>query len=228
MTIQRITPVAVLLAAVLAMGTRHVQAGIIFTFSDGITASGQIATYGFDFTPVQDITVDSLGFFDFGQDGLASSHGVGIWAISDILTAGPLLASTTVTTANSLLSGPVINGGQYRFTPIAGLNLSSGTTYRFGAAIEGASDAWYAAGTNISASPSLALVSSTGFYKFGGGLLFPDQQVGNGYAAGSFTATPTNAVPEPSSLALWSGLGLMGLIAARRRKRASPQLPNGC
>jgi len=31
--------------------------------------------------------------------------------------------------------------------------------------------------------------------------------------------TTLEAVPEPASLAMWSGLGLMGLIAARRRRR---------
>jgi len=29
------------------------------------------------------------------------------------------------------------------------------------------------------------------------------------------------AVPEPTSLALWAGLGIMGLFAARRRKRTA-------
>lgn len=34
-------------------------------------------------------------------------------------------------------------------------------------------------------------------------------------------ASESSAVPEPSSIALWSGLGLMGLVAARRRRKAA-------
>ncbi len=36
---------------------------------------------------------------------------------------------------------------------------------------------------------------------------------------GYFTDSP--AVPEPTSFALWSGLGVMGLIAARRRRKVA-------
>jgi hypothetical protein len=35
----------------------------------------------------------------------------------------------------------------------------------------------------------------------------------------SGNANVANAVPEPTSLLLWSGLGVMGLVAARRRRK---------
>ncbi|MDF1845201.1 MAG: PEP-CTERM sorting domain-containing protein [Rubripirellula sp.] len=215
----RAIQLAVACVAVLVASAGQVQAGIIFSSIGGSPESGQNYTYGFDFTPVQDITVDSLGFYDFGQDGLNASHRVGIWT-----TSGVLLTSTTVTTANSTLSGPVFNGGQFRFTPIAGLDLDVGTTYRFGAAIEGAYDTWFFGGTNISESPSLALVSTSGFYA-SGDFVFPSSTVGNTYAVGSFTAVPTTAaVPEPSSLALFGiGACVAGLGAARRRRRENRQ-----
>lgn len=205
-------------AAVLIGSTDTAQAGMIYSFSGGYPQSGQPATYGFDFTPLQDITVDSLGFFDFGQDGLAASHRVGIWT-----TTGSLLASTTVTTANSTLLGPVQNGvGQFRFTPIAGLDLDAGTTYRFGAAIEASSDIWFYGGTNVSESPLLATVSAVGYYRYGN-FIFPDQTIGNTYAAGSFTAVPNSAVPEPTSMVLLSAC--MTVCGVVRRRRMTRRLP---
>jgi hypothetical protein len=47
------------------------RADVIFTFSGGTAEWGQHFTYGFQFTPVVDITVNSLGLFDVDQDGLA-------------------------------------------------------------------------------------------------------------------------------------------------------------
>ena len=44
--------------------------------------------------------------------------------------------------------------------------------------------------------------------------------ISTGMPRGIALADP-NSVPEPTSLALWSGLGAMGLIAARRRKRTA-------
>lgn len=41
--------------------------------------------------------------------------------------------------------------------------------------------------------------------------------VGTGVAA----LTITSAVPEPASLAIWGGLGIAGLVAARRRKKVT-------
>jgi len=185
-------------------------ADIIFTFSSGGPESFDNATRGFQFTPVVNIRVDSFGYFDASSDGLSAGHSVGIWN-----TAGTLLASATVTTANSTLSGPVINGGQYRFTPIPGLQLAANTTYVFGAATAGSADVWYSGGTNISNSPALATVSSTGVFNLGPfALNFPGSNSGNTYAAGSFTAS---AVPEPSTFAL-AALGAVGLLIARFRR----------
>jgi hypothetical protein len=198
-----------LVGLALALGTVSARADIIFSFSGGGANSQQQFTYGFHFTPVVDVVVDSLGFYDFGLDGLAAGHRVGIWT-----SGGSLLASTTVTTANSTLLGPVVNNGQFRFTQIAGLHLDAGTDYVFGAAIEGASDVWYAGGTNISFSPSLVTVSSTGVFT-PGNFVFPNQTIGNRYAAGSFTAS---AVPAPSGVIL-ACLGVAGTFGLRRRFR---------
>jgi hypothetical protein len=185
------------------------RADVVFSFSGGTGQTGQNYTYGFQFTPVVEVEVDSLGFIDQGQDGLSAGHQVGIWT-----AGGSLLASATVTTADSTLEGPVVEGAQFRFTSIAPLVLYAGTTYVLGASIEGANDLWYAGGTNISNSPSLVTVSSTGVYTLTN-FAFPNQTIGNTYAAGNFTAS---AVPEPSSIAMIA-VGMGGLALSLRRRR---------
>ncbi len=196
-----------------------VQAGVIFSYSGGFLTSGsQSSTYGFEFTPVQNITVDALGFFDAGRDGLSRPHRVGIWT-----AGGALLASTAVSTANSVLAGAVFNGGQFRFTGISALDLLSGVTYRFGAAAEASSDAWYFGGVNIAAAPTLASVSATGFFQ-PEPFSFPSENIGNTYGIGSFRAHVTGQVPEPATLVLL-GVGLAGLGWIRRCKPAGSRAP---
>jgi hypothetical protein len=194
-------------------------AELIFTFTGGTPTYRQNFTYGFQFKPIVDITVDALGFFDADQNGLFSEHRAGIWT-----TTGILLASTTVATATSTLDGPVINGGRYRFTSIPRLELNVGASYVFGVAIEGAPDIWYYGGTNISTSPALAKVSSVGYFK-SGNFVFPNQWIpGSTYAAGSLRATATHPtiVPEPPSIILlccW--LSTIGAAAYRHKTRYS-------
>jgi Domain of unknown function (DUF4082) len=197
-----------LLAAAIAIGMASSgRADIIYSFSGGDTQTGQFVTYGFRFTPLVDIRVDSLGYFDAGQNGLLAGHPVGIWSAS-----GNLLSSTTVTTENSQFAGATIQGGRFRFTPISQIDLSAGVAYVFGAYIAGATDIWYAGVTNISAAPNLVSIDPIGVYD-SGNLVFPSKSFDNTYAPGSFTA---QALPEPSALALVL-VGTAGLLGTRMR-----------
>jgi hypothetical protein len=213
--LMRIVTILIVMTALLALGVGSpARAAVIFSFSGGnLQSAGNTITYGFQFTPVVNVTVDSLGYYDAGQNGLAAEgHQVGIWDIS-----GDLLASTTVTTANSTLLGPVVNGGQCRFTSITGLNLLAGDTYVFGADSGSFNDfdTWYYGGTNISESPSLVRVSPVGYY-YSFDFKSPNLTIDNTYAAGSFTAFAT--VPEPSTITLL-GVGALGLLGYALQRR---------
>jgi len=189
----------------------------MFNYSGGFSQPGvgQIATWGFQFTPTASIIVDGLGYFDAGSDGLVGGHRVGIWA-----TNGTLLASAVVNTSNSSLLGPSVDGGQYRYTSIADLALSQGVTYVFGAAVEGIADVVYVGGTQLSPSP-LVNIASTGVYDVTStGFNFPTFTIGNTYGLGSFTARQGSEVPEPASLSLVA-LGLVAASMLRNRKARS-------
>ncbi len=186
---------------------------IAYTFATtGSTTpqSGQNATYGFLFTPVVNITVDSLGFLDVDQDGLLGGHQVGIWD-----NGGTLLTSTTVTTANSTLDGAVVGNAQFRFTPITPLALTAGVQYRIGA-FEGTLDRWLSPVTNLSNAPSLVTVGAGVFVV--GSFGFPSQNIGNTYAITNFTVADSS-VPEPSTVAML-GLAIGALMLSRVRKNS--------
>jgi hypothetical protein len=208
---------AMLVVALIATSSAVGRAGTIaFSFSSASPLSTVCCgTYGFQFTPTVDILVDSLGYLDVGQDGLAAGHQVGIWN-----AGGTLLTSATVTTADSTLAGAVLAGAQFRFTPITALLLLAGQTYTLGAE-EDASDLMYYDfnGSQTSNAPSLLSVSSGGYFTVNSGFVDPTNTIGNHYDIGNFTAAAAAAIPEPSSTALMI-LGLAGVLAVRFRRLA--------
>ncbi len=80
-------------------------------------------TRGWSFTVSSRIVVEQLGFWDSGQDGLATAHGVGIWRGD-----GTLLTSTTVPAGNG---APL--DGTFRWSPTSAVELLPGNTYVVGA-----------------------------------------------------------------------------------------------
>jgi len=79
--------------------------------------SGGDQLYGWNFNVLDSITVSSLGVYDFGSDGLAISHDVGIFRVSD----AALMGSTTVPAG----LGGTLDGG-FRYTGVASFNLAPG------------------------------------------------------------------------------------------------------
>jgi hypothetical protein len=118
---------AALLAVLLLVVASGAQAGTI-----GVTFTGNgnnpfysSGTFGYSFTVgASEITATHLGIYDTGQDGLLTSHDVGLWD-----NGGTLLASTTIASGTSAVLDDL-----FRFNALStGVALSAGSTYYVGA-----------------------------------------------------------------------------------------------
>jgi hypothetical protein len=164
-------------------------------------------TLGYSFLVNSAITVNGLGVFDDGSDGLNVSHDVGLWD-----AAGNLLASTTVAAGTV---APL--NGFYRMATISGVSLTAGNVYYVGSVNGIDNDGWLQDPTTLVAAPEITYLSRQ--YEFsGGGLVFPDLAGSGttGYFGGNFEFGGS-PVPEPGSL-LMLGSGVLAAAGALRRK----------
>ena len=76
---------------------------------------------GWRFTPTSDIVVNELGYFDADQDGLAESHEVGLFRVSD----GAALGGTTILAG---FGSPLIGDSRFEPTPTP-MELTAGVEY---------------------------------------------------------------------------------------------------
>lgn len=96
-------------ASASAVPVLNVSGGTAF-YLDGVATS-----VGWAFNAANAFTVDALGFYDVGQDGLVNSHSVGIFD-----STGNLLVSTLVDTSSTLLDG-------FRYAAVSPVELSAGS-----------------------------------------------------------------------------------------------------
>ena len=155
-------------------------------------------TVGWEFTLASPVTVTSLGFYDYDDDGLVNDHDVSIWDSSK-----NVVVSATVTNSGSSDAG-------YVWESVTPVTLSAGT-YRIGAAIYG--DDYYYSGAS-SVITETPITYSGGVYAVGGFDYPENLSSNNGRFGPNFTIT---AVPEPGSMLLL-GMGVAGLMALRRNK----------
>jgi hypothetical protein len=170
---------------------------------------------GFQFITNAPITVTALGFYDYHKDGLAASHDVGIYNSS-----GTLLVSTTVLTADPLISF-------FRFHTIAPYTLPAGQHYYIMAVTDSEKYTFYTKGFTVN--PSITFVQDAWYWDFAQvpqvpqqtlNLTFPNDGTGITQAMGGAYFGPNflSHTPLPGSLLL-VGSGLLGLIGFSRRRR---------
>ena len=161
--------------------------------------------------------MDGLGYYDFGSDGLAVPHEVGIFD-----GVGNLLTSTIIAPGTA---DPLVDS--FRYAPITPINLPAGQMFTIGGTTDRSTndsgfDLWLRDVTPLASDPSITIPSAAGRFiiTLGDDLTYPtiDGET-NLYAGPNFLIGPVaSSVSEPTSLALLAtgGLPLLGFLRRRR------------
>jgi hypothetical protein len=170
-------------------------------------------TLGWKFSVNTPTSIEALGVYDSGQDGLAGAAQVGLWLASG---GGPLVQTTVAAGTDATLDG------YFRFTAVTSTALTPGIEYIVGAHLDG--DATSLFGGNGVVDPRVSVIDAR-YSSDGSGFAFPDQTDpgtdGSAYLGANFQLTP---VPLPAAVWLF-GSGLVGLgLLARARLRKGQAL----
>ena len=169
---------------------------------------------GYVFTPLSDVVVSSLGFYDYQGDGLGESHPVGIFN-----NTGNLLTSAVVFSGTE---NPLENG--FRYTDIAPLTLSAGQSYTVATLFQTNADViGYADVSDTLVNPFITLGSVPARYilQTGTELQFPTETallVTEMFYGPNFKL---KAVPLPGAVIMFgsaiAGLSFLGLVRKNDR-----------
>jgi hypothetical protein len=225
MTKSRLLSATLLGAAVLFSGS-VAQADPLFDFSDpdesGISDNFQDVTLGYTFSLSGPVTVDGIGLFDYGSDGLSSAHEVALWDSGMNLIIAPVILNPGSPTAISELSASGL--GSYIYEAITELVLGAGD-YVLGASYlpaNGNKDPLDFMPDTISTNAAPDATFGAGVFgpSSGVNVMFPMLPAGGENYFGPqlriSSPRPPTTIPEPLSLALLV-IGLVGTLGMRRQ-----------
>jgi hypothetical protein len=176
-------------------------------------------TLGWTFTPVNNITVTCVGWWDDSCNGLLSSHDIAIWD-----NVGNLLSQATLPSGSGTFA---IN--DFRYVSLPGwLNLTAGQTYVIGGT--SGLDAYATNVSNFTTDPNVAF-GTMRYEATGGALAFPTQNA-PGFDPGIFGPNflllqnlggggGGGGVPEPGPALTLAGMGVAALVFLRRRNNSA-------
>lgn len=170
-------------------------------------------TLGWKFSVKAPTSVNALGVYDSGQDGLAGSAQVGLWLASG---GAPIVQATVAAGTAAALDG------NFRFMPVTPIALTPGIEYIVGSYLN--SDLATALfGGNGFVDPRVTVIDAR-YSSVGSGFAFPGI-TDPGTEGAAFLGGNLQLAPVPLPAAAWLfGTGLIGVIAfVRRRTTAVPQ-----
>lgn len=190
----------------------HAQTkGLDFTGGNPIPNFGY--TLGWDFSVSSDISVSGLGVWDEGSNGLSTSHQIGIWD-----SGNNLIASTTITNANSTASSSTNTAGQWLFTSVTPVTLAAGN-YTIGALFAGTSEIWR---SNATVAAANGITYGQTRFSYGSNFAKPTvTENSNGYFGPNFQFGSVAVVPEANTATMLGlALPVIGtVVVVRRRKK---------
>jgi hypothetical protein len=210
---------AAALASAALLVSASAQAAPLFDFSSESNNDVPVEVtlgYTFEVTP-GGVSVDGIGIFDFGSDGLASAHEVALWDINENLIIAPRILNPGLPPSNSDMSASGL--GSYIYVNIDSILLGPGE-YVLGVS-------YLPAGGNKDVAvnmPDLPILQNAANVIFGGGVfgeavgvnvMFPGFSGGaNNYFGPALRISAT--IPEPLTLMLLI-MGMAGLGCSRRK-----------
>lgn len=167
-------------------------------------------TLGWKFSVTAPTSIEALGVYDSGQDGLAGPAQVGLWLASG---GTPLIQTTVSAGTDAALDG------YFRFSPVTSTALTPGIEYIVGADLDGDLATSLFGGNGI-VDPRVTVIEVR-YSSIGSGFGFPDQTDlgtdGAAFLGANFQLTP---VPLPAAAWLFgSGVASLGVLARKRRSR---------
>ncbi|MBK8817440.1 MAG: DUF4082 domain-containing protein [Methylococcaceae bacterium] len=207
---------SILIGIVIYFFSMSVQAAAVYDFDSAPIRFGEAnVTVGFKFTANKNLTVNALGFYDDSQNGLTTSHDVGIYDLNG-----------TLLTATSIASGTGASlDGKFRYSGISSFNLISGQSYIIAGLATGEDGYTYGnVGSTIqglTVDPAIGISPLASLFLYAPTFTFPTEHFGYDlYPMVNFKFNPTSQVPIPAAFPLLGiGLAIIGGLQRRFSKK---------